>query len=41
MRVKGSYDLRMTEYGLKPPSLMMGAMKVKELVKVNFDLLLK
>jgi polyisoprenoid-binding protein YceI len=41
LRVKGSYDLRMTEYGLKPPTLMMGTMKVKELVKVNFDLLLK
>ena len=41
LRVKGSYDLRMTEYGLKPPSLMMGAMKVKELVKVGFDLQLK
>jgi polyisoprenoid-binding protein YceI len=41
VRVKGAYDLRMTEWGLKAPSLMMGAMKVNELVKVNFDLLLK
>lgn len=41
LRVKGSYDLRLTEYGLKPPSLMMGSMKVGDLVKVNFDLLLK
>ena len=41
LRVKGSYDLRMTDYGLKPPSLMMGTMKVHEMVKVNFDLLLK
>jgi hypothetical protein len=31
----------MTEYGLKPPSLMMGTMKVKDAVKVHFDLLLK
>ena len=41
VRVKGVYDLRMTEYGLKPPSLMMGTMKVNDLVKVNFDLLLQ
>jgi hypothetical protein len=39
--VKGVYDLRMTEWGLKAPSLMMGTMKVNELVKVNFDLVLK
>ena len=41
VRVTGVYDLRMTEWGLKAPSLMMGTMKVNELVKVNFDLLLK
>lgn len=41
LRVKGSYDLRMTEYGLKPPSLMLGTLRVNELVTVNFDLLLK
>jgi polyisoprenoid-binding protein YceI len=41
VRVKGTYDLKMTEFGLKPPSLMMGTMKVNELVKVNFDLVLK
>jgi polyisoprenoid-binding protein YceI len=38
MRVTGTYDLRMTEWGLKPPTLMMGTMKVNELVKVSFDL---
>jgi polyisoprenoid-binding protein YceI len=41
LRVKGSHDLRMTEYGLKPPSLMLGTMKVNDIVTVNFDLLLK
>lgn len=41
LHITGSYPLRMTEYGLKPPSLMMGTMKVNELVKVSFDLLLK
>jgi hypothetical protein len=39
--VTGSYPLKMTEYGLKPPSLMFGRIKVAESVRVNFDLLLK
>lgn len=41
LRITGAYPLRMTEYGLQPPKLMLGALKVNELVTVNFDLLLK
>lgn len=41
LRVIGSYQLKMTDYGLKPPTLMMGAMKVHDPVTVSFDLLLK
>lgn len=41
LRVTGSQDIRMTEWGLKPPTLMLGTLKVNELVKVSFDLLLK
>ena len=41
MRVNGTYALKMSEYGLKAPSLMMGAMKVGDEVTVGFDLLLK
>jgi polyisoprenoid-binding protein YceI len=41
LRVTGSYPLKMTDYGLKPPTLMFGRIKVGETVKVNFDLLLK
>lgn len=41
LHVVGAYPLLMTDYGLKAPSLMMGAMKVNPKVKVNFDLLLK
>ena len=41
LRVAGSVELHMKEYDLKPPSLMFGAMKVGEMVKVRFDLLLK
>ena len=40
LRVTGSYPVKMTDYGLKPPTLMLGTLKVNELVKVNFDLLL-
>lgn len=41
LHVTGSYTVKMTEFGLKPPTLMMGTMKVDEHVVVNFDLLLK
>jgi len=41
LHVTGAYQLNMTEYGLKAPSLMMGTMKVDPVVTVNFDLLLK
>jgi polyisoprenoid-binding protein YceI len=41
LHVTGSYDLDMTEYGLKPPTLMFGRIKVGKTVKVNYDLLLK
>jgi hypothetical protein len=40
LRVKGTHTFMMTQYGLKPPSLMLGAMKVKDQVVVGFDLLL-
>lgn len=41
LHVTGAYQLNMTEYGLKAPSLMMGTMKVDPVVTVNFDLFLK
>ena len=41
LRLTGSQDIHMTEFGLKPPTLMLGTLKVNELVKVSFDLLLK
>lgn len=41
MRVSGTYALKMSDYGLRAPSLMMGAMKVGDEVTVGFDLLLK
>lgn len=41
LRVSGTHEIRMSEWGLKPPSLMLGTMKVDERIKVGFDLLLK
>jgi polyisoprenoid-binding protein YceI len=41
LRVAGTHEIRMTEYGLKPPTLMLGTLKVGEKVKVSFDLVLK
>jgi hypothetical protein len=40
LSVTGTHAIRMTEYGLKPPTLMMGALKVGDKVQVNFELVL-
>ena len=40
IRMKGSKLFRMTEFGVKPPSLMLGTMKVADPVTVSFDLVL-
>jgi len=41
LRVQGSHELRMTDYGVKPPTLMLGTMKVGPSVTIAFDLVLK
>ena len=41
LRVTGAREINMKDYDLKPPSLMLGTMKVREKVTVRFDLLLK
>jgi polyisoprenoid-binding protein YceI len=41
LRVAGTYQLKLSDYGLKAPSLMFGTMKVGDVVKVGFDLVLK
>lgn len=41
LRVVGSHELRMSEYGLEAPTLMLGTLKVADRVKVGFDLALK
>jgi hypothetical protein len=37
----GTYKLKMTDYNVEPPSLMMGAIKTGDLVTVTFNLLLR
>jgi polyisoprenoid-binding protein YceI len=37
VRVKGETEIRMTKWGVKPPSLMLGTMKVKDPVTIGFD----
>jgi hypothetical protein len=37
VRVKGEAEIRMTRWGVKPPSLMLGTMKVKDPVTIGFD----
>lgn len=41
LRVTGRYDLKMTDWGVVPPRLMMGTMRVGETIVVHFDLLLQ
>jgi hypothetical protein len=41
LRVTGRYPMPMTQWGVQPPRLMMGTMKVGDTVTVNFDLLLQ
>jgi len=40
-RVKATKVIDMTQWAVKPPSLMMGAMKVKQLVTISFDVTVK
>jgi polyisoprenoid-binding protein YceI len=41
LQVTGSQEIKLTDYGLKPPTLMMGTMKVGDAVQVKYDLILK
>ncbi len=37
--VEGQYDLRMSDYGIKPPTLLLGAIRVADPVVIHFHLL--
>lgn len=38
IRVQAAHAIRMTEWGIKPPSLMLGTMKVRDEVKIHIDI---
>ena len=40
LQVRGSKQIVMSEWGVKPPSLMLGMMKVRDPVLVHFDVVL-
>jgi polyisoprenoid-binding protein YceI len=41
LRVAGTYGLKMTDFGVRPPTVMMGAFRVADPVTVNFDVIVK
>ena len=41
LRVKGEQLLRMSTFGVKPPRLFFGALRVQDLVRVGFDFILQ
>jgi polyisoprenoid-binding protein YceI len=41
IRVRGSKRITMTEWNVRPPSLMLGTMKVNPVATVGFDVVLK
>ena len=41
LRVQGEQSLRMSAFGVKPPSLLLGALKVRDLVRVAFDIVVR
>ena len=41
LRFRGTKQLNMTEWGVRPPSLMMGTMRVNPNVTVGFDVVLR
>lgn len=41
LRVKGEHEIKMTDFGVKPPTLMLGTLKVGATVTVKFDVPLR
>jgi polyisoprenoid-binding protein YceI len=41
LRISGSKDLLMTDYQIKPPTIMLGAIKTKNLITVKFTAILQ
>jgi len=41
LRVVGAQEVKLSDHGLRAPTLMMGTMRVGDVVRVNYDLLLR
>ncbi len=41
LRVRGRYALRMTDWSVRPPTLMLGSLKVGDSVVIRFDFVLR
>lgn len=41
IKITGSKSIRMTDYNITPPSAMMGLIKVKNLITIDFELIVK
>lgn len=41
IRVRGEEEVKMTDFGVKPPKLMLGTLKVGDAVNVKFDVALR
>jgi polyisoprenoid-binding protein YceI len=41
LRVAGTYGLKMSDFGIRPPKVMLGAFRVADPVTVTFDVLVK
>jgi polyisoprenoid-binding protein YceI len=41
LRVRGAQELRMTDFGVRPPTLMLGTLRVGDEVRVQFDVSLR
>jgi hypothetical protein len=41
LRVTGAHEIRMSDFGLRAPTLMLGTLRVHDRVEVNFDLYLR
>lgn len=40
LRIRGSKELRMTEFEIKPPTMMMGTLRTSDQIVIRFDLLM-
>ena len=40
MKGEGAVDLKITDFGIKPPTAMLGTLKTKDAIRISFTVLL-